>query len=81
VKISELDAAYAALDEMVQQRDEARRIACELEAYINGLTVDSPLASDPKEIAKRRGWKCYGKEERNAALDRIAQFDQENGLL
>jgi hypothetical protein len=24
---------------------------------------------------------CYDKEERNAALDRIAQFDQENGLL
>ena len=81
MKISELDAAYAALDEMVQQRDEARRIACELEAYINGLTVDSPLASDPKEIAKRRGWKCYDKEECNAALDRIAEFDQENGLL
>jgi hypothetical protein len=105
VKISELDAAYAALDEMVQQRDEARRIACELEARIIVLEEDRretsnkfgtnpcseiilpdyPLARDPKEIAKRRGWDCFTTEvtmeERNAALDRIAEFDQENGLL
>jgi hypothetical protein len=82
VKSSELDAAYAALDEMVQQRDEARRIACELEARITMLEEDRrdtsnnfgtnpcseiilpdyPLARDPKEIAKRKGWDCYKEE-------------------
>jgi len=59
MKGSELESALAALDEMIQQRDEARRIACELEAHINGFTVDSALGSDPKEVAKRRGWNCY----------------------
>jgi hypothetical protein len=37
--------------------------------------------ADPHREAARRGWDCFKKEERNAALDRIAQFDQENGLL
>jgi hypothetical protein len=31
------------------------------------------------DIADQRGWDCYKKQ--NEALDRIAQFDQENGLL
>jgi hypothetical protein len=37
--------------------------------------------ADPHREAARRGWDCFKKEEQMAALDRIAQFDQENGLL
>ena len=57
------------------ERDEARREVCRNEA--NHL----PTMADPHREAARRGWDCFKKEERNAALDRIAQFDQENGLL
>lgn len=61
------------------ERDEARREVCRNEA--NHL----PTMADPRREAARRGWDCFTTEvtmeERNAALDRIAQFDQENGLL
>ena len=57
------------------ERDEARREVCRNEA--NHL----PTMADPRREAARRGWDCFKKEEQNEALDRIAQFDQENGLL
>ena len=61
------------------ERDEARREVCRNEA--NHL----PTMADPHREAARRGWDCFTPtvtmEERNAALDRIAQFDQENGFL
>jgi len=64
---------------LVKDRDEARRIACDLEAQIIVLEEgrretsnkfgtnpcseiilpDYPLARDPKEIAKRKGWDCF----------------------
>ncbi len=64
------------------QRDEARRYSCDLEARIIMLEEDRrdtsnnfgtnpcseiilpdyPLARDPKEIAKRKGWDCYKEE-------------------
>ncbi len=61
------------LVDALRERDEARRMVCE---WHRGLRVQHP-----QDYAKRRGWNCYDKEERNAALDRIAEFDQENGLL
>ena len=57
------------------ERDEARREVCRNEA--NHL----PTMADPRREAARRGWDCFKKEEQNEALDRIAQFDQENGFL
>ncbi len=57
------------------ERDEARREVCRNE------TNQLPTMADPHREAARRGWDCFKKEEQMAALDRIAQFDQENGLL
>jgi len=67
--------AYGDIVRLIAERDEARREVCRNEA--NHL----PTMADPHREAARRGWDCFKKEERNAALDRIAQFDQENGLL
>ena len=64
---------------LTAERDEARKMCCELEARIIVLEEDRrdtsnnfgtnpcseiilpdyPLARDPKEIAKRKGWDCY----------------------
>jgi len=63
--------AYGDIVRLTAERDEARREACGCDEYIGGAMLE----------ADRRGWDCFKKEERNAALDRIAQFDQENGLL
>ena len=71
--------AYGDIVRLTAERDEARREVCRNEA--NHL----PTMADPHREAARRGWDCFTPkvtmEERNAALDRIAQFDQENGLL
>jgi hypothetical protein len=67
--------AYGDIVRLTAERDEARREVCRNEA--NHL----PTMADPHREAARRGWDCFKKEERNAALDRIAQFDQENGFL
>jgi septal ring factor EnvC (AmiA/AmiB activator) len=61
--------------ELTAERDEARQEVCRNEA--NHL----PTMADPRREAARRGWDCFKKEEQNEALDRIAQFDQENGFL
>jgi hypothetical protein len=70
-----LKQAYGDILRLTAERDEARREACGCNEYIGGAMLE----------AKRRGWDCFTPkvtmEERNAALDRIAQFDQENGLL
>ena len=63
--------AYGDIVRLTAERDEARREACGCNEYIGGAMLE----------ADRRGWDCFKKEERNAALDRIAQFDQENGFL
>ncbi len=67
--------AYGDIVRLTAERDEARREACGCNEYIGGAMLE----------AKRRGWDCFTPkvtmEERNAALDRIAQFDQENGFL
>jgi hypothetical protein len=55
------------------ERDEARREVCLWQGLDTGKKSE--------EVAKVRGWDCFKKEEQMAALDRIAQFDQENGLL
>jgi hypothetical protein len=67
--------AYGDIVRLTAERDEARQEVCRNEA--NHL----PTMADPHREAARRGWDCFKKEERNAALDRIAQFDQENGFL
>ncbi len=67
--------AYGDIVRLTAERDEARREVCRNEA--NHL----PTMADPRREAARRGWDCFKKEEQNEALDRIAQFDQENGFL
>jgi hypothetical protein len=65
-----MQQAYGDIVRLTAERDEARRMWCENGTYTH-----------PRQLAKEMRWDCYDKEERNAALDRIAQFDQENGLL
>ena len=70
------------MNKLKEERDEARKDSCELEARIIVLEEDRretsnnfgtnpcseiilpdyPLARDPKEIAKRKGWDCYKEE-------------------
>ena len=70
------------MNHLRKERDEARKMCCELEARITMLEEDRrdtsnkfgtnpcseiilpdyPLARDPKEIAKRKGWDCYKEE-------------------
>lgn len=70
------------MNQLRNERDEARRYSCDLEARITMLEEDRrdtsnnfgtnpcseiilpdyPLARDPKEIAKRKGWDCYKEE-------------------
>jgi len=67
------------MNKLKEERDEARKDSCELEARIIVLEEDRretsnnfgtnpcseiilpdyPLARDPKEIAKRKGWDCF----------------------
>ena len=87
--VSLMDKAIAEIKRLRQEnatltaeRDEARKMCCELEARIIVLEEDRrdtsnkfgtnpcseiilpdyPLARDPKEIAKRKGWDCYKEE-------------------
>ena len=41
------------------ERDEARRIACENEAAYNGMMFDNPKYSDPIAVMRERGWNCF----------------------
>lgn len=66
--------AYGDIVRLTAERDEARR---EVLLWVKERCSWAELAQE----IKQRGWDCFKKEERNAALDRIAQFDQENGLL
>lgn len=56
------------------ERDEARREVCMWQSISPQHDTNGIF-----DIADQRGWDCYKKQ--NEALDRIAQFDQENGLL
>ncbi len=51
MRSSELEDAILALYAMQDQRDEARREVCALEAD----TIE-----DQREYAKQRGWDCFG---------------------
>ena len=44
------------IERLRKELDEARRIACEIEAAYNRMMFDSPDRNDPVEIMKRRGW-------------------------
>jgi len=72
-----IECAIKEIETLRKERDEARREVCNL--------IDAQSQLWCKDVAKHRGWDCFTPEvtmeERNAALDRIAQFDQENGFL
>jgi hypothetical protein len=61
-------------DRALAERDEARREVCMWQSISPQHDTNGIF-----DIADQRGWDCYKKQ--NEALDRIAQFDQENGLL
>lgn len=51
-----LHAAADEIERLRKERDEARRVACDIEAAYNRMMFDSPNQNDPVEIMKRRGW-------------------------
>jgi hypothetical protein len=71
------DEIAEVIERLINERDEARRSYC----YATGNGYEQRAIN----VAQSKGWDCFTTEvtmeERNAALDRIAQFDQENGLL
>ena len=52
-----------ALANLVAERDEARRIACDNEARHNSMMFDSPKHGDPRAIAESHGWDCFKQED------------------
>ena len=61
--ISHVESLTTKCEELMRERDEARRIACENEASFNGMMFDNPKYSDPIAVMKERGWE-YLKEQR-----------------
>ena len=47
---------------VLEQRDEARRLACENEAAHNGMMFDNPKYSDPIAVMREHGWDCFKEE-------------------
>ncbi len=76
---NDIAEAAAYIERLRAERDEARKMCCELEARIIVLEEDRrdtsnkfgtnpcseiilpdyPLAREPKEIAKQKGWDCF----------------------
>ena len=45
---------------LIQERDEARRLAC---SFLSELVGDDKVLSSPKDIAAEYGWDCFEGEE------------------
>ena len=59
-----------------KERDEARRELCR-EIWLRRGKRDT----DPGDIAREHGWDCFKPEPNPNPLDRVAELDQEMGLL
>jgi putative NIF3 family GTP cyclohydrolase 1 type 2 len=66
-----IEAAFA-LREAKRERDEARREVCAWQSGDTGKKF--------QDTAKIRGWDCFETKEREEAMDRLAQLDEELGL-
>jgi hypothetical protein len=69
-----IEAAFA-LREAKRERDEARREVCQLRS-----TSFPHDMKEVHEIADSRGWDCFETKEREEAMDRLIQLDEELGL-
>ena len=67
-------AIQAAFDlrEAKRERDAVRREMCFEQSMVTNLTME--------QIAETRGWDCFETQKREEAMDRLAKFDEENGL-
>lgn len=45
---------------LIQERDEARRLAC---CYLSELVGEDKVLSSPEDIAEEYGWDCFEGEE------------------
>jgi len=54
-----IECAIKEIERLREERDEARRIACNREAELNRMMFDNPKYSDSVAIAKQRGWDCF----------------------
>jgi hypothetical protein len=45
---------------LIQERDEARRLAC---SFLSELVGDDKVLSSPEDIAAEYGWDCFEGEE------------------
>lgn len=50
------------IEQIIDERDEARRIACSKEAAYNSMMFDNPMWSYPPTIAESKGWDCFKNE-------------------
>lgn len=50
------------IQKLKMERDEARRIACEMEERVGCDDSGCPKNGLAHDHAKRRGWDCFGKE-------------------
>ena len=66
-----IEAAFA-LREAKRERDEARREVCSWQSGHSGKSF--------QDTAKIRGWDCFETKEREEAMDRLTQLDEELGL-
>ena len=66
-----IEAAFA-LCEAKRERDEARREVCAWQSGHSGKSF--------QDTAKIRGWDCFETKEREEAMDRLTQLDEELGL-
>lgn len=62
------------IERLREERDEARRIACENEAGYNGMMFDNPKYSDPIEVMRERGWDCF-REEPEHGVEEPPRYD------
>jgi len=75
-----LKLAIYEIERLCVERDEARREICERIQMIDP-NDECWTRLNPQQIAKHRGWDCYETQAREDAMNRLAQMDEELGLL
>jgi hypothetical protein len=71
-RINMCDMRSEKILELTDERDEARREVCAWQSGHSGKSF--------QDTAKIRGWDCFETKEREEAMDRLTQLDEELGL-
>jgi hypothetical protein len=70
----------AYIKQLIEERDEARRLYCEEWAFT--MELERGEAGDPRDLANEKKWDCYNTQRAKSeeAMNRIAELDEEMGL-